>query len=78
MLHRLVRFTSTTTSITLRTTPLDLSSTANTVTAKLAEIVNARKQNEECRKRLELEAEQERLEEERLAKELEEMRAEEE
>ena len=40
--------------------------------------MNARKQNKECRKRLELEAEQERLEEERLAKELEEMRAEEE
>ena len=40
--------------------------------------MNTRKQNEECCKQLELEAEQERLEEERLAKELEEMRAEEE
>ena len=55
-----------------------MSSNTNTVTAKLAECANARKQLEEHRKQLELEAEQECLEEEQLAKELEEMKAEEE
>ena len=54
-----------------------MSSTANTVAAKLTKITNARKQNKERRKQLELEAERERLEEVQLAKELEEMRAEE-
>ena len=53
-------------------------STTNAVAAKLAELMNAHKQNKECRKQLELEAEQECLEEERLTKELEEMRVEEE
>ena len=48
-----------------------MSSNTNIIAAKLAEHVNTRKQ-------LELEAEQEHFEEERLAKELEEMRVEEE
>ena len=55
-----------------------MSSTANTVAAKLAERANTCKQLEEHHRQLEEEAEQERLEEERLAKELEEMRVEEE
>jgi len=41
-----------------------MSSSTNVVAAKLAERMNARKQLEERRKQLELEAEQERLEEE--------------
>ena len=55
-----------------------MSSTTNAVTAKLAERANACIQLEEHCKQLEEEAEQERLEEERLAKELQEMRVEEE
>ena len=55
-----------------------MSSTTNNVAAKLAECANAHKQIEEHRKQLEEEAEQECLKKERLAKELEEMRAEEE
>jgi hypothetical protein len=51
---------------------------SSTITAKLTELANAHKQNEEHHKELELEAEWEHLEEERLVKELEEMRAEEE
>ena len=65
--------------ITLRTiTTPTMSSTANDVAAKLAKCANTRKQLEERCKQLEEEVEQEHLEEERLAKELEEMRAEEE
>ena len=51
-----------------------MSSTTNAVTAKLAKLANTHKQNEEHCKELELEAERERLEEEQLAKELEEMK----
>ena len=54
-----------------------MSTPASAVIAKLAELANICKQNEERCKELELEAERERLEEERLAKELE-IRAEEE
>ena len=55
-----------------------MSSTTNAITAKLTERANAHKQLKECRRQLEEDAEQERLEEERLAKELEKMRVEEE
>ena len=55
-----------------------MSSTTNDVAAKIAERANVRKRLEERRKQLEEEAEQECLEEERLAKELEEMKVEEE
>ena len=55
-----------------------MSSTINAIAAKLAECANAHKQLEKHCRQLGLEAEQERLEEERLTKELEEMRVEEE
>ena len=75
----LVRFIQTTTTNNLRTIPKStMSSTANAVAAKLAECINAHKQLKERRRQLELEAEQEHLEEERLAKDLEEVRVEEE
>ena len=75
----LVCFIQTTTTNTLHTIPKStMSSTANAVTAKLAKCTNTHKQLEEHRRQLELEAEQEHLEEERLAKEPEEVRAEEE
>ncbi|KIM80446.1 hypothetical protein PILCRDRAFT_9628 [Piloderma croceum F 1598] len=54
-----------------------MSSEAEQLAAKLAEIAGSRKKKEEHRQQMELEVEQERLEEERLREELERMRVEE-